>query len=256
MIVEEKIYTCGRCGSSNLKKNGKNRYGNQQYFCKDWKKSGVLNPKNSYSAAQKEHILAAYRERPSMRGISRLYGISRNTLASWLQKKSSRNQTWKRPFYQPRKTMCLNWMSYVHSFVFARTNAGSGLCFVAEHARSSPSWLEIAVQKLAKNSGNAYLQVIEAATVSAIFGTLTRKSFPKKHIVALAKIAEKPIMLNAGTAHYDKKSLALFAKHFLSRKSITCITLSLVGLSLNIICELWPQHVLRTTTQVFSCKFY
>ena len=249
MIVEEKIYTCGRCGSSNLKKNGKNRYGNQQYFCKDCKKSGVLNPKNSYTEAQKEHILAAYRERPSMRGISRLYGISRNTLASWLQKKSSRNQTWKRHFYQRRKTMCLNWMNYGHSCVFARTNVGSGLCFVVEHARLLPLWSEIVAQRLAKNSGSAYLQIIEAATVSAISGKPTRKSFPKKHIVALAKIAEKPIMLNAGTAHYGRRSLALFAKHFLSRKSITCITLSLAGLLLNTIYELWPQHVLRTTTE-------
>jgi len=92
MIIEEKIYTCRGCDSSNIIKNGKNRYGNQQYLCKDCKKSGVLKPKNSYTEAQKEHILAAYRERPSMRGISRLYGISRNTLSSWLQKKSNRNQ--------------------------------------------------------------------------------------------------------------------------------------------------------------------
>jgi transposase-like protein len=93
MIVEEKIYTCRGCGSSNIVKNGKNRYGNQQYRCKECNKSGVLNPKNSYTEAQKEHILAAYQERPSMRGISRLYGISRSTLASWLQKKSMHNQT-------------------------------------------------------------------------------------------------------------------------------------------------------------------
>ena len=60
MIIEEKIYTCRGCGSSNLIKKGKNRYGNQQYRCKDCNKSGVLNPKNSYTEAEKEHILAAY----------------------------------------------------------------------------------------------------------------------------------------------------------------------------------------------------
>ena len=86
MIIEEKVYTCPRCESTNLVKNGKNRYGNQQYLCKDCRKSGVLNPKNSYTEEQKEHILAAYQERPSMRGISRLYGISRNTLSRWLKK--------------------------------------------------------------------------------------------------------------------------------------------------------------------------
>jgi len=91
MIIEEKIYHCRGCGSSNLVKNGKNRYGNQQYLCKDCKKSGVLDPKNSYTEEEKERVLAAYRERPSMRGISRVFGISRNTLASWLKK--SKNPT-------------------------------------------------------------------------------------------------------------------------------------------------------------------
>ena len=86
MIIEEIIYTCRGCGSINIIKNGKNRYGNQQYRCKDCEKSGVLRPKNSYTEEQKEHILAAYRERPSMRGIARLYGISRNTLVRWLKK--------------------------------------------------------------------------------------------------------------------------------------------------------------------------
>ena len=82
MIIDEITYTCPRCESSNLVKNGKNRYGNQQFRCKDCSKSGVLNPKNRHTEAEKERILAAYRERPSMRGIARVFGISRNTLAA------------------------------------------------------------------------------------------------------------------------------------------------------------------------------
>jgi transposase-like protein len=89
MISEETIYSCRGCGSINLVKNGKNLYGNQHYRCKDCQKSGVFHPKNSYTEAQKEHILAAYRESPSMRGIARLYGISRNTLVCWLKKSQS-----------------------------------------------------------------------------------------------------------------------------------------------------------------------
>jgi hypothetical protein len=61
-------------------------------FAKTARNQAFSTPKNSYTEAQKEHILAAYRERPSMRGISRLYRISRNTLASWLQKKSKLNR--------------------------------------------------------------------------------------------------------------------------------------------------------------------
>ncbi len=80
MIIDEITYTCRRCGSANLVKNGHNKYGNQQFRCKDCHKSGVLNPINRHTEAEKERILAAYRERPSMRGIAR------NTLAKWLKK--------------------------------------------------------------------------------------------------------------------------------------------------------------------------
>ena len=86
MIIEEKIYTCPRCESEELVKNGKNAYGNQQFRCKVCGKSGVLTPKHRRTAAEKEQILAAYRERPSMRGIARTFHISRNTLAKWLKK--------------------------------------------------------------------------------------------------------------------------------------------------------------------------
>ena len=86
MIIDEITYTCRRCNSANLVKNGHNQYGSQQFRCKDCGKSAVLNPKNSYTAAEKERILAAYRERPSMRGIARIFGISRTTLAAWLKK--------------------------------------------------------------------------------------------------------------------------------------------------------------------------
>ena len=86
MIIDKITYTCPRCGSVNLVKNGKNRYGNQQYLCKDCRKYGVLNPKNRYTEEEKEQILAAYWERPSMRGIARVFGISRNTLSRWLKK--------------------------------------------------------------------------------------------------------------------------------------------------------------------------
>ena len=75
-------------------KNGHNAYGNQQFWCKDCGKRGVLEPKDSYSAEQKEQILAAYtNERSSMRGIQRTLGVSRNTLMSWLKKRRAKSKT-------------------------------------------------------------------------------------------------------------------------------------------------------------------
>jgi len=81
-----KKYECRNCGSENIVKNGHNGSGSQQYWCKDCNTRGVLEPKHSYKEAQKEIIIAAYHERPSMRGISRIFGISPATLSSWLKK--------------------------------------------------------------------------------------------------------------------------------------------------------------------------
>jgi transposase-like protein len=48
--------------------------------------SAVLEPKVAYSEERKSEILKAYEERPSMRGIERIFGVTRQTLSSWLKK--------------------------------------------------------------------------------------------------------------------------------------------------------------------------
>jgi transposase-like protein len=68
-------------------KNGKNSAGSQQFLCKDCHKSAVMDPQHQHSPTEIDQILAAYHERPSMRGIARMYHISRNTLKKMLKKK-------------------------------------------------------------------------------------------------------------------------------------------------------------------------
>jgi transposase-like protein len=80
------VIKCYHCGSENLKKNGKDPIGKQRYHCKDCGRASLENPDYGYSEARKEEILRAYQERSSMRGISRTFGIARNTLDSWLKK--------------------------------------------------------------------------------------------------------------------------------------------------------------------------
>ena len=87
MIVNKVTFQCPSCKSTNVVKNGKNSAGSQQFLCKDCGKSAVMYPKYQRSEAEKEQILSTYRERPSMRGVARLYHISRNTLKGMLQKK-------------------------------------------------------------------------------------------------------------------------------------------------------------------------
>ena len=86
MIRKTVTYRCPHCQSTNLVKNGHNPKGKQQYRCKQCGKSGVLDPAVRYTAEQKERILAAYYERPSLRGIERVFGVTRETVAAWLKK--------------------------------------------------------------------------------------------------------------------------------------------------------------------------
>lgn len=86
MIIETKVYSCTSCGNEDIVRNGKNRYGKQQFKCKACGKQAVLNPRVKYSEAKKAEILSAYKERPSMRGIRHIYGVSQPTLTKWLKK--------------------------------------------------------------------------------------------------------------------------------------------------------------------------
>ena len=87
MIVNEVTFHCPNCDSTHVVKNGKNSAGSQQFLCKDCGKSAVLYPRHQRNDAEKEQILSTYRERPSMRGVARLYHISRNTLKTMLKKR-------------------------------------------------------------------------------------------------------------------------------------------------------------------------
>ncbi len=102
MIQETYTYLCPHCASRNIVKNGHNAQGKQQYRCKACGKSGVLNASERYTLAQKEQILNAYYERPSMRGIERIFGVARQTLASWLKK--SPHSTQSRQHSHARRT--------------------------------------------------------------------------------------------------------------------------------------------------------
>jgi transposase-like protein len=43
-------------------------------------------PFNGYAEEEREQILRAYHERSNLRGLSRTFGVSRNTVTSWLKK--------------------------------------------------------------------------------------------------------------------------------------------------------------------------
>ena len=81
---------CAYCGSEHLLSNGHAPNGKLRFRCKDCNKYGRQNPGSAaYDEKTKAVILAAYHERTSIRGLNRIFGVSRNTVAAWLKKASS-----------------------------------------------------------------------------------------------------------------------------------------------------------------------
>ena len=82
------IVTCCHCGGADVVRNGRSRNGKQMYKCKVCGRQSREDARpERYTREQKETILRAYQERPSMRGIERIFGVSRPTLSVWLKKK-------------------------------------------------------------------------------------------------------------------------------------------------------------------------
>ena len=80
-------YKCRSCGSTNIVKNGTNRLGHQQYLCKDCKARRVLISRREEKASEKKEypkVLKACLERVSLRGVCRIFNLSRATLNQWL----------------------------------------------------------------------------------------------------------------------------------------------------------------------------
>ncbi len=61
--------------------------GRQRYLCHACGRRSTANSRpNGYTEEARELILRAYQERSSLRGLSRTFDVSRNTVTSWLKK--------------------------------------------------------------------------------------------------------------------------------------------------------------------------
>ncbi len=88
-----KVVVCVHCGGEDVIRSGKTRNGKQRLKCKGCGRSSRENRQGPrYSEADKDTILRAYLERPSMRGIQRAFGVSRQTLSGWLKKRQGTEQ--------------------------------------------------------------------------------------------------------------------------------------------------------------------
>jgi transposase-like protein len=86
--------TCPACGSGKVIRHGFAPHGVQRFRCRGCGRVFVRDvDRRGYTEAFKEQVLAAYQERASMRGIARVFGISRNTLTRWLREKGGASRT-------------------------------------------------------------------------------------------------------------------------------------------------------------------
>ena len=79
---------CRHCRSANIIRHGLTANSKQRFLCQDCGRYSREDPQpNGYTEQAREIILRAYDERSSLRGLSRTFGVSRNTVTSWLKKR-------------------------------------------------------------------------------------------------------------------------------------------------------------------------
>ena len=78
---------CRHCDSTQLIRHGRAPNGKQRYLCQACGRTSRENLGSAaYDETTKAQILATYQERASLRGLTRIFGVSRTTVISWLKK--------------------------------------------------------------------------------------------------------------------------------------------------------------------------
>ena len=85
---------CTRCASERIVKNGHNACGRQQFRCRACGACRVLRPKSREATPERqaEVLRAVASERLSLRAAARVFGLGRNTITGWLEKKPKRSR--------------------------------------------------------------------------------------------------------------------------------------------------------------------
>ena len=90
MIISVIVHRCPKCNSEDICRNGHDYKGAQKYHCHRCRSYGTLNARKGYREKEKELILRTYQERASMRGVERIFGTARQTLARWIGEQAAR----------------------------------------------------------------------------------------------------------------------------------------------------------------------
>jgi transposase-like protein len=79
---------CPYCEGDQVIRHGTAK-GKQRYCCQSCTRTFRENPQSrAYPEERKREILAAYHERSSLRGLRRIFGVSRTTVSAWLKQEA------------------------------------------------------------------------------------------------------------------------------------------------------------------------
>jgi transposase-like protein len=67
------------------------RSGKQQYHCKDCGAYRIFESEKKYNETRKGEIIRTYFERASLRGLERIFHVSRQTVSEWLKKNNRKS---------------------------------------------------------------------------------------------------------------------------------------------------------------------
>jgi insertion element IS1 protein InsB len=121
MIQVTTTYKCRVCGSENIVKNGTNRAGNAQYHCKDCGVYRVLEPQQINNVLRRTQVLRAYKERASLRGLERIFGVARQQIIGWIEDELRRLPTLLDSLLPKRRGDILE-LDELWAFVYQRNN--------------------------------------------------------------------------------------------------------------------------------------
>ncbi len=114
-------HQCPQCGSQNMVKNGHEYKGAQKYQCKDCMSYGTLDAQRGYDNQTRRQVRRAVLERMSLRGIARVFGVSRRTVAKWLEQWAQQLPPLATTLGEARRDDVLE-LDEMWSFVLKKTN--------------------------------------------------------------------------------------------------------------------------------------
>ncbi len=231
-------YKCRACGSENIVKNGRNKAGNAQYHGKDCGAYRVLVPKSAEQPERRRQVLQVYRERASLRGLGRIFGVARQSVLKWLADQVEQLPSLVGSLL-PRQAGDILELDEVWAFVYqpisATTNAGCGKPCVGVLGKSSLLLSGIAALPPADGCGKPSRPLIAAVAPTPTSGRLIKRSCPNAPIILWARKPVRQLTRNVGILRFVSVSLVLFVKRCRSPSRSAIMSLLPVGLSFNTI---------------------